>query len=461
MILFNRYFANDNDPYIPEIWAMESLAILEENMIASGLVYRDFENQIASFGDTVNTRRPNEFSAKRKTDADDVTIQDATATNVAVKLNQHIHTSFMIKDGEQSKSMKDLFDEYLNPAMLAQARILDQILLGQYAQFLPYALGGLGSLSTSNSVDRILANRNQLNVNKAPVSNRNMILTPNTETAFLGNTNFLTADKMGDGGRALREASLGRKLGFDMYMCQNMSSILATYTLVSGAINLTAGYAKGTTGALVVDGFSTALTNGRWLSVDGVPYQLVSHTETLGNTTGITLDRALNQAVANDAVVKQYPAGAVNNASGYAADYSKEITIDGLTEAPQVGQMVTFGTTGVTTRAIYTIIQVNGLVGITLDRPLEAALADDAVVNLGPSGEYNFSYLKNSMALVVRPLALPPTGAGARAAVVNNRNLSMRATVTYQGIKQGTLVTLDFLCGIKILDQKQGTVLLG
>ena len=107
-MLKNRFvipMANDNDCYVPEIWAMESLAIMQENMVAASLVHRDFSNEIAEYGDTVNTRRPTEFEAKRKTDTDDVTVQDAVSTNVAVQLNQHIHTSFTIKDGEQSKSM--------------------------------------------------------------------------------------------------------------------------------------------------------------------------------------------------------------------------------------------------------------------------------------------------------------------------------------------------------------------
>jgi hypothetical protein len=40
--------------------------ILEENMVASNLVHRDFQNEIAKFGDVVNTRRPGMFKIKRK-----------------------------------------------------------------------------------------------------------------------------------------------------------------------------------------------------------------------------------------------------------------------------------------------------------------------------------------------------------------------------------------------------------
>ena len=123
-------FANDNDAMIPEIWAQEALMILEANMVAANLVYRDFENEVASFGDTVNAHRPGSFVANRKVDGDAVTNQDASTTNVPVKLDQHLHVSFMIYDGEESKSFKDLVELYLKPALIAQSQGLDQVVLG-------------------------------------------------------------------------------------------------------------------------------------------------------------------------------------------------------------------------------------------------------------------------------------------------------------------------------------------
>ncbi len=95
---FGNYYANDNSAFVPQLWANEGLAILEETMVLGNLVYRDFDNVIAKYGDVVNTRKPRTFTAYRKTDADSVTIQDATSDNIPVPLDQHIHTSFMIKD---------------------------------------------------------------------------------------------------------------------------------------------------------------------------------------------------------------------------------------------------------------------------------------------------------------------------------------------------------------------------
>lgn len=452
-------YANDIDALIPELWAQESLAILEENMIAANLVHRDFEPTFAKFGDTVHTRRPGEFTAKRKTTTDDVTVQDATSTDVPVRLDQHVHVSFLLRDGEESLAFQDLVSTYMAPAMLAQARFVDQIVLGQYPQFLAYCYGTLGGLSSTNVKDRILGTRNKMNINKAYMDGRNLIWTPSSETIALALAEFTNAQDVGDQGVAMREAWLGRKFQFNNYMCQNMQDI-SGITTSTGAINNASGYGLGTNVSMTVDGITGIIATGTWFKIagDDRPLRVTAHTETLGNTTAITAHTTLSAAVVDNAVITFYTPGAINNASGYAAGYSKYMTIDGFTVAPKVGDFVTF-TTG-TTPVLYTVVDATTTT-ILLDRPLEGALSDNDPVNVGPNGSYNLAFHRNAMTLVVRPLALPRAGAGAMGAVVNHNGLSMRAVITYDGTKQGHLVTLDMLCGIKVLDAHLGAVLLG
>jgi P22 coat protein - gene protein 5 len=458
-------YDNNIDPFIPELWANESLAILEENMVAASLIHRDFEPELAKYGDIVHTRRPGEFVAKRKVPADDVTVQDATATDVQVPLDQHIHVSFLIKDGEESKSFKDLVETYMAPAMLAQCRIIDRVVLGQYPHFLKNAYGGLGTLTTSNARDRILGTRNKLNQNKAYMDNRQMVLSPSTETTFLNLDIFTQAYQVGDDGTALQEAWLGRKYGFNMYMCQNMAGVVSTgLTTVTGAVNHSGGYAAGAV-TMTVNGLSSALSAGQWFTVagDDTPQQVVS---TVGGATptSITMSPGLRSAVANTAVITIY---SVNTTGGttYAAGWSKDIIYNGSgTTVPEVGQLVSF-TTDVgddATDFVYTIVEVDTTAHtILLDRPLGKTVTSGDAINFGPAGQYNLAFHRNCMSLVVRPLAMPRAGTGALSAVVNHNDLSMRATITYNGTKQGHLVTLDMLCGIAILDTNLGAVLLG
>jgi len=453
-------YSNDVDALIPEMWANESLVILEEHMVVANLVHRDFRDEFAKFGDIVHTRRPGEFSAKRKVTTDSVTVQDATSTDVQVKLDQHVHVSFMIMDGEESYAFKDLVEIYLKPAVLAQARFVDKVVLGQYSQFLANTYGSLGGLSSSNVKDRILNTRNIMNINKAYPEGRNLIWCPSGETIALSLSEFTNAQDTGDDGTAQAEAFLGRKFGFSNYMCQNMADIATGNTTSTGAINNSSGYAKGTTSALTVDGITGAIATGTWLKIagDDRPNQVTAHSETLSNTTSITLRYPLGAAVVNDAVITFYTPGAVNLGAGYAAGWTKPIVIDGFTVAPKTGQIVSFGASG--SAAIYTVMEAT-TTSLLLDRALEAAIADDAPVNIGPAGQYNFAFHRDAVALVVRPLNMPRAGVGAASAVINNNGLSMRATITYNGSSQGHLVTLDMLMGVKVLDTNLGAVLLG
>ena len=448
-------FANSVDAFIPEIWAQESLMILENNMVLANLVHRDFEDEIKQYGDVVNTRQVANFTAARKTDADEVSVQDADATNVAVPLDQHIHTSFMIKDGEESKGFKSLLVEYLEPAVISIAQAIDEILSYQGYQFLDNVVGKLGTTPTKSTV---IAAREEMTNNQCPLTGRNLVVTPNVEGSLLDIQDFVNAEKVGDDGTALREGSLGRKFGFNTFTCQNMPSIAAGSTTVTGAVNLTAGYAVGAT-TIAVDGFSAVIGAGSYFTVAGdmIP-QRVTSVVGAATPSSITFTPGLATAVVNDAVVTSYTPGAVNLTAGYDAEYAKSIVTDAFTVAPKIGQLVAFG--GSTVEDYYGAMTTPTTTALTLDRPLDTALVNDQAVNIGPAGEYSFAFHRNAIALVTRPLATPAAGTGALSYVASYNGLGIRVTITYDGAKQGHLVTVDLLAGIKVLNSDLGCVML-
>jgi hypothetical protein len=264
----------------------------------------------------------------------------------------------------------------------------------------------------------------------------------------------------------LKEAWVGRKYGFDTYMCQNMASVASNSDVnTDGLVNqgvAPKGYPAGTK-TLVVDGYtgSTSIPVGSWCTIDGddTPQYVTAHTETVTNTTGITISPGLKTAVADNATITVYNPGAVNLSAGYATGWYDYIAVKNFSTMPAIGQFLTYGTSA-TQPEIYTVVDVSGST-ILLDRPLESDWANSGILNPGPYGNYSLAFHKNAIALVVRPLAMPRTGTGALSAVANYKDLSMRATITYNGTKQGHLVTLDMLCGIAILDKHLGAVMLG
>jgi hypothetical protein len=455
LALQKRYGANNLDAWTPEFWANMSLSIATEKFFAPGLVHRDFENEVAVKGDKVKTRRPNEFNVNNKTDDTDVTIQDLTATNVDVNLDQHLEVTFKIRDEEWSKGLPQLIETHMKPAVDALSRRADKIIFGQWPQFLVNGIGNMGGGTSSNIKEYLVYLGQRMNDTKAPDAGRNLILNNWAQSLILLPELAVSADKRGDT-QGYKDAMIGRLLGFDCMRSNNMATVLQGNTVVGpAAINLAAGYGVGSTTFVIDNNAGDVFTDGMWITIDGLPNIVVSST-----TTALVVRFPLTRFVANDAVIVGYTPGAVNFASGYSAGYHNTIVVNTFTVAPQVGQAVTFGTGTPSTTPIYTIMEVSGLVGIKLDRPLEAGVAHTDAVNISPAGGASLAFQKNAIAFVQRPLNLPPSNLGVRAAVASANNMSIRVLMQYFMTGQYTLVTMDMLAGVKVLDTNYGAVLL-
>lgn len=458
-------FANDNDAFVPELWAMEGLMQLEEQMVVANLVHRDFEDEVARYGDTVNTRRPGEFKIRRKNDSTtSLDKQDATATNVAVKLNQWFYNSFIIKDGEQSMSFQDLLAVYLIPSMRTIARSVDRALLGHVHRFLTNTVGRLSNLPAATSHEVVLEAREKLNSNNAPLdAMRSLLLSSMSETALLKNEMFIKANERGDGGAALEDARLGRILGFNTYLAQNVPyTNVLNADVVTGTVG--AAYAAGATGALTVaiSGYLAKAGEFAVLAGDDQPTWNTVADAGPTNTDAITLNQALKYAVENGAVVTLYKAATV--VAGQAAGYDGQIQLSHTSgKAPQVGQLLAFGTGA--SRHTYTIIETDNVdatnTKVMLDRPLDADVALNADAFPGPVGSLNMAFHREAIALVTRPLAVPANAMGVLSGVASYNGIGMRVSMQYDIDAGGTVVNCDILAGIKELDTALAVVLLG
>lgn len=458
-----RFYANDNDALIPEIWAQEGLIQLEENMVMSRLVYRDFSMDVANYGDVVNTRVPGSFKFYRKAQSDTVTAQDASLTNVAVPLDQHMYVNFIIKDEEASKSFQDLVDIHIAPAARAMAKGIDRVLIGQTPQFLDNYAGKLETMNSTLAKGYMLDAREKLNNNNVPMENRNLVLCPSAETHMLNTELFTAANQRGDGGTALEEARLGRVLGFNTYMDQNASDVAQGSTdYQAGTVDAAQASGNGSSNfAITLSAYESEAGQYVWVDGEGHAQVIGAATNANSTTEGVTLSPNFVHGCDASAIIRIF--GTCNAQGGYAAGYDKAITVDGYTKVPQAGQIVSFGLT--TARKDYTIVQtyVNSsnvsAYDVWLDRPLDTLLTDNDPGFMGPSGGHNLAFHPHAMALVSRPLALPASSLGVQAGVAAYNDLAMRATMQYDISYQGTRVTLDILAGVKVLNEDLGCIL--
>jgi hypothetical protein len=253
----------------PSIIAKEAILVLQNNMVFSGLVHRDFSNEFAKVGDTITVRKPATFTAG-EWNGTSINIQDATESGVPVKMDKIIDVSFAAGSKELALNIQDFSTQFIQPAMRAHAQYLDSLLAALWVD-VPYfaAVGSTPAMQDWANVDMIM------NQNKVPQDSRSIVIDPMTKSKYVALPEILHASKSGstDG---LRNASLGDGLmGFAAYMDQNIVN--------KAPGTVTAATASGSLAALTVALASVTpaagtILKGDIVTIDGNQYVCTADT---------------------------------------------------------------------------------------------------------------------------------------------------------------------------------------
>ena len=201
----------------PDIIAREALMVLRNNAVMANLVHRDYSDEFAgAVGDEITVRKPATFVANEYTGS--IQVQDATESGVTVKLDKHLDVSFAVTAKQMTLDIADFSKQLLVPAMQAFADKVDKYLIALEAEATsrhPHADGVIAPAD-------LIAARKFLTENAAPLADRRFVVGATAEADLLNNELFVSAEKVGDTA-TLKEASLGRKYGMDIYVDQNVA----------------------------------------------------------------------------------------------------------------------------------------------------------------------------------------------------------------------------------------------
>ena len=219
--------------YPPEIWARESLMILGKNTVMAGLVHRNFESEVASYGDTVNTRRPTKLAVVdvvNTVTGGGLAVGATASTSVQITLDQHKAVAFAITQRDQDTSIKNLIEEFMEPALIPMAEKIDADLLND--------TDGLGlavsasTVTTTTQAGIVLGDfanvQKQLMINEVPMTspagipNITMVMSPEHYAKALTIPEIVTANQGGTNPPPVRTGFVGKVFGMGLYASQNV-----------------------------------------------------------------------------------------------------------------------------------------------------------------------------------------------------------------------------------------------
>lgn len=216
--------------FIPEIWANSALEVLRNQIVAARLITKDTDiTGSFTVGDVLNIPVPGTFTTNPKAKGTAVTLQNPSAGTVNVTLDQHHEVSFLVEDPVRAQQNQDTVAGHTRQAAVAIAEKIETDVLSLVSGFST----NVGNPATAPTNATLLAARQQLNTNKAPMDGRFIIVGPAGEVDLLGDTNLQTyfANSKPDG---ISNGMIGSAYGADIYMSQLVPSSGAGASGIAG-----------------------------------------------------------------------------------------------------------------------------------------------------------------------------------------------------------------------------------
>jgi len=291
---------------------------LRENAISPHLVNRDFETNAAQQGDTVTVYVP------KPSVANDVVpgapgsqaADDLAYDPIPILLNNWKESAFTLSDKETKQVVNGAVPSVVDEKIKALANAVDVEVLSHYKEVFGFYTGVTktsGAWNDPSSKRDILQGRRILNDQLAPVDSRYALWNSGAEAELQELPIWNEADKVGDNGTALREASMGRKLGLTHFMDQNLPMHLAG-TADANYVANGAHPAAPTdlTGTVAVSAGAGTFVQGDIISFSNHSQTYVVTADYSGGAGNVSIAPGLQMALAGGETVTLQPSHAVN-----------------------------------------------------------------------------------------------------------------------------------------------------
>lgn len=237
--------ANTITNVLPKLLAQGLLA-LRENAVMPRLVNTSYSTLAAQKGNVINVPIPSALTARDvSASVAYVAATDVSPTTAVVTLDFWKEAAFYMTDNDIASVMSGTVPMQASEAVKALANSIDDYILGKHVSF--YGAAGTAGTTPFASVITVAGTaRKLLNKQLAPMDGRSAVLDPDAEANLLALSNIIQFDQRGDQGGIIN-GTIGRKLGFDWYMDQNISSYTPGTGWASGNIASTVGGAVGDT----------------------------------------------------------------------------------------------------------------------------------------------------------------------------------------------------------------------
>jgi hypothetical protein len=293
--------SNTLSAVIPTLFA-QGLMSLRSNSVMARLVNSDFGTEVKQKGDTIQVPVPSVMAATDVVPGayapDPQNVAPGTAP---IALSNWKEAPFTLSEKELAQVIDGVVPIQLSAAIEALATTINSSILALHTGVYGY-VGSAGATPFASDLTAATSARKTLGLQLAPTGNRRVVLNPDAEANALGLPAFSQYLQSADP-NVIREGDIGRKLGFDWYMDQQVPTHTAgtiTTGLIAKAATVQAAGLTSITATTAASSGACALKKGDIVlfSGDSQTYALTADATQASASTDVTLAISPGKVVA-------------------------------------------------------------------------------------------------------------------------------------------------------------------
>lgn len=211
--------------FIPEVWAARLLEHYTRNLVVAALVNRNYEGEIAQYGDTVHINSLEDVTVKDYTPNADIDAPEAlTTAEQTLTIDHGKYYNFYVDDVDKVQARGELMDAAMRSASRLLAEDTEDFILGKIV-----ADGKItGTADDADIYATIVAIKTAMDEANVPRTDRKLIVPPSVEGLLLQDSRFVSAG-VPDSENRLVNGAVARAAGFDIFMSNALDSKLVAF----------------------------------------------------------------------------------------------------------------------------------------------------------------------------------------------------------------------------------------
>lgn len=215
--------------FIPQVWSARLQENLHKSLVFGALCNRNYEGDIAQWGDTVHINTLNDITVKAYSPTADIDDpEQLSGTDTVLTIDHGAYYNFFINDVDAAQAHSELMDTAMRNAAYRLAEDAEKYILSmirdeaglKISKPIPaQSAGGLYAL--------LLEIKNKLDAAGVPRFERKLVLPPALESTLLLDDRFVTGTAKADA--RLENGAIARAAGFDIYISQDLNKEIVAF----------------------------------------------------------------------------------------------------------------------------------------------------------------------------------------------------------------------------------------